>query len=314
MKKIFLLCVFAVVSSATLFYVPTFDFDGNLLETDGRFHVEHLSNGVWYPYNATLKEWAAILARGDKTYRVSQVMDYNRDFSDENGWDNFEHQVERAVPNKTCYGSAFSILRAHIQHGNYFHIITARKHFSSSIELAMRKFIESSLEENDFKLLQKSYLAYTAPLYNINTNKGWYGERVSTVKGTYEMYLRGCEFYGVGEPSWYARRQCNKTNECKALVVESLTENVDLFIKKGAYAVVSFSDDEEPNLSAVKEKMMNKLAVERPNVCFRVYDTSDMKKAKQININKACEDIPLDEDYESKSFLSAFNGEIVKAY
>jgi len=314
MQHFTLLVLLSTVASATVFYVPMFDFDGNLLETDGRFHIEHLVNNVWVPYNATLKEWADIQARGDKNYRVSPVMDCNRDFSDELGFDNFYNQVGRAVKDQNNYGSAYPILKAHIQHGMYCYVITARKHFASSLSSGVRSFLEASLAKDDYKKLQKAFISTTAPMYRINTKPGWYGERLQTPESTFDFYLRGCDFYGVGEPSWYARQSCNKSNECKASMVEELTKYSILFTKNNYTTVVSFLDDEEPNLSAVKDKMTKVLVSQYPKVCFRIYDTSNKKQAKMININDVCKKVPQNEDYEARIFLQTTGGTVINAY
>ena len=69
---------------------------------------------------------------------------------------------------------------------------------------------------------------------------------------------------------------------------------------------MSFYDDDSSNVKAVMARM-GQLAVEHPEICFRVYDTSNPKQAVQHDINRACDGLNPGADWQSAAFLRAVN-------
>jgi len=128
--------------------------------------------------------------------------------------------------------------------------------------------------------------------------------------------MRGCNFYAVSNPWMERRMACNETPACKAFMVARIVEQALAFGgDPSRLVVVSFFDDEKPNIEAVTNMMSQFLVPVHPEICFRVYDTSNPAlPAKQIDLSRVCASIAPGADWQSKLFLATTKGVHVNAF
>jgi hypothetical protein len=301
-----------VAAGATVNYVPLFDFDGNLVISGATVKLEHQDNltGQWRAYNASVLEWYLITMASEavqKTYRPSPIMDIYYDFTDEAGDGVFTRQVELAVPNKKNLGPAYPLWKEHVVRGVPFSMLTARGHDAENIRNGMDRMIQLTLAPSEYAALLKNFVATTLPQFGYNLAYGWWGEYMAVPENVYRTYLRSCNFWGVGNPWLEHRLPCSPTSACKALVVKRSVEHALAFTS--GTTVVSFYDDELPNIEAVKAMMKQYLAPAYPAICFRVYDTTNLAGAAvQNDLSAACAAIPPGDDWQSQSFLHSTRG------
>lgn len=293
-------------------YVPMFDFDGNLLTTASTVKLEHYENGVWVPRNLTTSEWAAVSERNDTSYRASQLMDMYWDYSDKDGDDAFERMALQAAENKSNFGPAYPFWRQHILRGIPYAMITARAHDPVNMKRGMEALMRRVFTAQEQHAIVKGFLSETAPIFDYDNKDGWWKKFFADENNVWNTYMRGCQFFPVSNEWLDARSECESSAACKAKTVSDLVANTLPYRTRGEQpqvTVMSFFDDEHPNLKAVREIMENELAVRHPEICFRIYDTSDLKApAKQIDINAACKNIPAGDDWQSQFFLSNYKG------
>ena len=293
-------------------YIPMFDYDGNLLTTDATVKLEHLEDGIWVQRNLTTAEWAAVSEANDTSYRESSVMDLYWDYSDKAGDDAFEIATLRAAENASNFGPAYPFWRQHILNGIPYVMITARSHDPVNIKRAMEALMRKVLTPQEQHTLVKNFLSETAPIFGFYDKEGWWKQFFSKEENVWNTYMRGCQFFAVSNEWMDARTNCATSALCKAKTVKDLVDNALAYKNHGEQpqvTVMSFYDDERPNLVAVRNIMESELALMHPEICFRIFDTSDLKgPAKQIDINEACKNIPVGDDWQSQFFLSHYKG------
>lgn len=310
---VILAAALAIVNGIKVNYIPMFDYDGNLLTTDANLKVEHLENGVWVPRNISSAEWSAIVQANDTTYRESTIMDFYWDYSDKAGDDAFEIATLRAAENESNFGPAYPFWRQHILNGIPYSIITARSHDAVNVKRAMNALMRKVFTEEEQHMIVKNFLAGTAEIFGYYDKEGWWKSFFSKEENIWNTYMRGCQFFPVSNEWLEGRSECGSaTGSCKAQTVKSLVANALPYKTRGEQpqiTVMSFFDDEQPNIEAVYAIMSTELVVEHPEICFRVYDTSDLKgTAKQLDIGSACKDIPVGDDWQSQFFLKHYKG------
>lgn len=293
-------------------YIPMFDYDGNLLTTDATVKLEHFENGVWVPRNLTTAEWAVVSEMNDTSYRESTLLDLYWDYSDKAGDDALELATLRAAQNESNFGPAYPFWRQHIINGIPYVMITARSHDPVNVKRAMEALMRKMLTSQEQHMLVKNFLSETAPIFGFDEREGWWKQYFSDERNVWNTYMRGCQFFSVSNEWLDSRSSCATSALCKAKTVKDLVANSIPYKTRGEQpqvTVMSFYDDERPNINAVKNIMEKELAIAHPEICFRVYDTSDLKgPAKQIDINEACKNIPLGDDWQSQFFLSNYRG------
>jgi len=298
----------AFCAPKTINYVPMFDFDVNLLRTDARLMVVHRVNDQWIPINVTDEEWAWM--KNDPDYKKNPDMDFYRQDSDEEGYDTFKNQILRAIQNPNNFGSAYSLWKKHVVHGVPFFMITARSHFPASIRDGMEALIRHTFNENEMGELCRNFVQ-GGVMYDMIPDMGWWGEAYRDPDNIIRNYMYAGEYIAVSNQFWAFRHNCTKTEECKAVVVRSLVPYAVAFERyakkheKDQLSVMSFFDDTKENVVAVMNEM-KLLALEHPEICFRIYDTHDPKQYSQIDINRACMGIEPGMDWQSAEFHNAF--------
>jgi len=301
------LVVLGLCAPKTINYVPMFDFDINLLHTDAKLMAVHRVNNQWVPVNVTDEEWAWMKDRPD--YKKNPNMDFYRQDSDEEGYDTFKMQTLRAIQNPDNFGSAYPLWKSHVIHGVPFFIITARSHFPASIRDGMEVLIRRTFTQNEMEEMFKN-IVEMGIIYGLSPVKGWWGEAYRDSDNILTNYLHGCEFIAVSSPYWAFRHNCTLTELCKALTVRNLVPYAQAFQRyaeehsQEQLTVMSFFDDTKENVVAVMNEM-KLLAVEHPEICFRVFDTHDTKQYVQYDINKACDGIEPGQDWQAKDFHAA---------
>jgi len=298
----------SLCTAKTINYVPMFDFDFNLLQTDARLMAMHYENGQWVPINVTDQEWAKM--KDDPNYKKNPNMDFYRQYSDEEGYDTFKYQILRAINDPNNFGSAFPLWKKHVVNGVPFFIITARSHFPASIRSAMDTMIRRVLSTNELSDLERNFVKNGAT-YGLLADDGWWGEAYRNSDNILTNYLYGCDFFPVSQPFWAFRHNCSTTALCKAYVVRQLLPYALAFETNAKnrneeqISVMSFFDDDKDNVNAVMDEM-KLLAVERPEICFRVFDTHDRSQFAQYDINEACQGIEPGKDWQASYFHSLY--------
>jgi len=300
------LVVAGLCAPSTVNYVPMFDFDINLLRTDARLMVMHFVDGQWIPINVTDDDWAWM--KDDPSYKKNPNLDFYRQYSDEEGYDTFKNQIIRAIQNPDNFGSAFLLWKNHVMHGVPFFMITARSHFPESMRDGMETLIRKTFNPSELDAMRQNFMD-AGRIYGLEPTKGWWGEAYCNGDNIIRNFMYGCEFFSVSSPYWAFRNNCSKVEYCKAMVVRSLVPYAVAFERaaqargESQLSVMSFYDDTKENVDAVEDEM-KMLAVEHPEICFRVYDTHDTKKYVQIDINAACQGVDPGKDWQSSDFHS----------
>ena len=257
----------------------------------------------------TDEEWQEL--RNDPAYQKNPNMDFYRQYGDEEGVDTFKKQILRALQNRNNLGSAYPLWKQHVLRGVPFFMITARSHFPASMRMGMEAFIRADFSEQELKTMRTNFVQ-SGTVYDLRADMGWWGEAYRDPNVVFQNYLHGCEFYPVSSPYWAFRHSCGSVAECKAFVVSELVPYALAFERDAQQrgeeqtTVMSFYDDDSSNVKAVMARMVQ-LAAEHPEICFRVYDTSNPKQAVQHDINRACDGLNPGADWQSAAFLRAVN-------
>ena len=245
-------------------------------------------------------------------------MDFYRQYGDEEGADTFKRQILRALQNRNNLGAAYPLWKQHVLRGVPFFMITARSHFPASMRMGMEAFIRADFSESELATMRRSFVQ-SGTVYDLRADKGWWGEAYRDPNIVFENYLHGCEFYPVSSPFWAFRHSCGSVAECKAFVVAELVPYALAFGRAAQQhgeeqtTVMSFYDDDNSNVKAVMARM-EQLAAAHPEICFRVYDTSNPQQAVQHDINRACDGLNPGADWQSAAFLRAVNASHRLAY
>ena len=241
--------------------------------------------------------------KNDPDYKANPDMDFYRQYSDEEGPETFKLQILRALRDRNNLGAAFPLWKQHVLRGVPFFMITARSHFPANMKLGMDAFVRATFTEQELAQARQSF-KMTGETYGIPAAMGWWGEAYTDPNAVLANYFHGCEFHPVSSPFWAFRHNCSGVPACKAAAVTQMLPYALAFGQHSSGAqttVMSFYDDDKSNALAVQKRMVE-LAAQYPDICFRLYDTSDMTTAVQIDINDACNKIAPGADWQATAF------------
>ena len=282
--------------------MPIFDFDGNLLTTKADHKRERYdaATGTWIPVNITWTDFCELPAAEQALYRPSTQMYIYWDYTDQGGDDTMLEQVLEALENRTNLGAAVPFLHEHVRRGVPFNILTGREHSVANMRRAVEQFLRLTMSAEDLVLGTKRFVTETASVFGFRTENGWWGEYLASEDRAWKQYMDGCRLIAVLDPWYTARHPCGTDSAlCKAEEIRALMGDILPFTHTNKTVVVSFFDDELPNVHAVEKIFVEELVGAYPEVCFRIYDTSDLQTAKRKDYSAVCSELG-ENDWETQ--------------
>lgn len=261
--------------------VYKFDWDNNILNLPTKIKLYKDNKPIY----VSTSEFAEL--RGNSEYEVrNDAFEEFRDYGYRGEKAFIEDTVKAIKDNK--WAPSFKKFKEALIYCNFFAIITARGHAPKTIENGVRVFINYGLGANE-KIIFKNNL------------KKIYGDLpfVDLVNA----YLKEQKYYPVSSEDFQKQfglsGDADKPEIAKQIAskdfvdyIESISKRLDIkdirIIKpksKGPLLIsVGFSDDDKKNVESM-EKFMQQLKIDKPNMTFVLYDTSNPNKTKKTIIN-----------------------------
>lgn len=262
--------------------VYKFDWDDNILKLPTK--IKLYKNGK--PLYVSTSEFAEL--RNNPEYVIkSDAYDEFRDYG-VRGEDAFIEDTKIAIKNNN-HAPSFKKFKEALIHGNYFAIITARGHAPETIKKGVRTFINLALTPDEKISFKK-------------TLKQIFGDL--PFNDLVEKYLSKQRYYPVSSPEFQSKfgsvSGADKPEIAKQIASKDFIEYIEKVAKKldakdvrilkqkskGPLVIsVGFSDDDKKNVKAMTD-FMKILKIEKPEMNFVIYDTSNPKDVKKMVIER----------------------------
>lgn len=198
----------------------------------------------------------------------------------------FTDDVKKSILDKK-FGPSFKKLKECIKYGNFFAVITARGHSPKILQSGVKIIIEQCFSQNEKTLLKR-------------TLKKIYGKY--SFDDLVDKYLSDCRFYPVSSSEFSEEfnlphpgydtenRKCLSSKhfisyvECQLKTMKK--DDIRIVNGGGRGKVtmkVGFSDDDKKYVKSMVDHL-TLLKIDKPEISFKVYDTSNPKKVETIII------------------------------
>lgn len=249
-----------------------FDFDENILSLDTKLYLEKFENNKWIDVTFNSKEFKNIII-DNITYRCKENFNYAfSEFSDYGirGNKAFMIDVKNALGNKK-FGPAWKLFKETIINGNFFLIVTARRHSKKTLQNAIEYIVDYSLTPYEKELM----------LLNLANFRKLYKKPEIDKKKLLKKYFNNCRYVGVMsnefEKTFKNKIQNKKlsTGEKKELVIKDFIKYVHKYTEKlHAKASINFSDDTIETVEYIEKIFKHELSHIYP-YDFSISNTSD---------------------------------------
>jgi len=276
-----------------------FDWDDNILHMPTKIHMEHKRfDGVWEPVELSTSTFA--LVRADvEHYRPPTDGGWEaafRDFADPEHEDEPNKFIEDTMDALAEVSSgvkpspSYNTFKKTLVEGRLFAIVTARGHAPSTIEKAVRLFIENALSPLERQIMMSNLRGYRRWLDKV--------EDFGTDEEELDYYLGMCRYSAVTYGGFKERMAndpiykeklavattASRPELAKEFAIRDFVEHVfHMLRRKGGLArsvAIGFSDDDKGNVKSVSNYIRAELSKRFDGIKFVVYDTSDRSLAK----------------------------------
>ena len=277
-----------------------FDWDDNILHMPTKIRMEYRADGSDKWEKVELSTATFALVRADTAhYRPPQPggwADAFRNFADSDaaGEPNcFLEDTLTALSRIALGGSqspSYNTFRKMLVEGRLFAIVTARGHAPSTIEKAVRIFIEKALTPLEREVM----------LSNLRGYRRWFdnAETFGSDDEELDFYLSMCRDFTVTSGGFKERMaadpiygeklasatQASKPELAKEFAVRDFVEHIFHMLQRTGRlnrpVAIGFSDDDKGNVASVSAFIRSELSKRFDGIKFVVYDTSDRTLAK----------------------------------
>lgn len=276
-----------------------FDWDDNILHMPTKILMEHRGNdGVWRPVELSTSSFA--LVRGDlEHYRPPTEGGWDaafRCFADPERDGEPNHFIEdtmdalRRVADGEKPSPSYATFKKTLVEGRIFAIVTARGHAPSTIERAVRLFIEYALTPLERATMMSNLRGYRRWLDKV--------ENFGTDEEELDYYLGMCRYSAVTYNGFRERMAndpiyreklaiattASRPELAKEFAIRDFVEHVFHMLQRtgglGRSVAIGFSDDDKGNVKSVSNYIKAELSRRFDGIKFVVYDTSDKTLTK----------------------------------
>lgn len=276
-----------------------FDWDDNILHMPTKILMEHRGNdGVWRPVELSTSTFA--LVRGDaEHYRPPSEGGWDaafRCFADPERDGEPNHFIEdtmdalRRVADGEKPSPSYATFKKTLVEGRIFAIVTARGHAPSTIERAVRLFIEYALTPLERATMMSNLRGYRRWLDKV--------ENFGTDEEELDYYLGMCRYSAVTYNGFRERMAndpiyreklaiattASRPELAKEFAIRDFVEHVFHMLQRtgglGRSVAIGFSDDDKGNVKSVSNYIKAELSRRFDGIKFVVYDTSDKTLTK----------------------------------
>lgn len=276
-----------------------FDWDDNILHMPTKILMEHRGNdGVWRPVELSTSSFA--LVRGDlEHYRPPSEGGWDaafRCFADPERDGEPNHFIEdtmdalRRVADGEKPSPSYATFKKTLVEGRIFAIVTARGHAPSTIERAVRLFIEYALTPLERETMMSNLRGYRRWLDKV--------EDFGTDDEELDYYLGMCRYSAVTYDGFRERMAndpiyreklavattASRPELAKEFAIRDFVEHVFHMLQRtgglGRSVAIGFSDDDKGNVKSVSNYIKAELSRRFDGIKFVVYDTSDKTLTK----------------------------------
>jgi hypothetical protein len=254
------------INTDRLFYY-CFDWDDNLLYMPTKIHMEKKEGDTWIPISVSTKQFSEIrnnndwkLLNDDPDQAFSEFRDYGK-----RGDTAFIEDVKISIRDEK-FGPSWGDFIECLSNGAIFAIITARGHESKIIKNAVKWIIDNCLNDDQIYTMYNNLLKFS---YFFSTDTEEYSKildnSVPSESKLIKDYLEHCDFVGVSAPS--RGGSAKNPEKAKEIVLLEFKEKINKYAeRRGAKAIIGFSDDDVKNVKHV-EDLVDNLNKERfPNI------------------------------------------------
>ncbi len=276
-----------------------FDWDDNILHMPTKIKMEHKTkNGVWVPVEVSTATFA--LVRTDTEHYRPPA---------DGGWkEAFKHFADPendAEPNRFIEDTMTALARVAggekpspsystfcktLVEGRIFAIVTARGHAPSTIEKAVRLFIDVALTPLERQIMMSNLRGYRKCFDKV--------EKFGTDEEELDYYLRMCRYAAVTYDGFKKRMAddpiyseklafaaaSSKPELAKEFAIRDFVEHVFHMLQRtgglSRSVAIGFSDDDKGNVKSVSKYIKAELSRRFEGIKFVVYDTSDKTLSK----------------------------------
>ena len=282
------------------FKVYIFDCDDNILHMPTNIRMEHLypATGQWVPVEVSTSTFA--LVRTDtEHYRAPSVGGWKeafRNFADPEREGEPNHFIEDTMTALARVSAgekpspSYNTFKKTLVEGRLFAIVTARGHAPSTIEQAVRLFIENALTPLERETMMSNLRGYRKWLDKVET--------FGTDEEELDYYLGMCRYAAVTYDGFKARMAedpiykeklatattAAKPELAKEFAIRDFVEHIFHMLRRtgglGRSVAIGFSDDDKGNVKSVSNYIRAELSRRFDGIKFVVYDTSDRTLSK----------------------------------
>ena len=277
-----------------------FDWDDNILHMPTRILMEHKGeDGVWRGVELSTSTFA--LVRTDTAHYRPPPGGWDEAFKNFADAAPGEPEAQNAFLADTMAALArvsrggraspsFATFRKTLIEGRLFAIVTARGHAPSTIEKAVRLFIDNALTPLERETMMSNLRGYRRWLDRVET--------FGTDAQELDYYLGMCRYSAVtnalfkrrmAEDPVYGEKLATasvaaRPELAKEFAIRDFVEHVFHMLKrKGGFdrpVAIGFSDDDKGNVASVSNYIRSELSKRFRGIKFVVYDTSDRTLSK----------------------------------
>ena len=276
-----------------------FDWDDNILHMPTKIRMEHRTiDGTWEPVELSTSTFA--LVRADvEHYRPPSDGGWDaafRNFADPERDGETNHFIEDTMEAlaKVSAGEkpspSYNTFKKTLVEGRIFAIVTARGHAPSTIERAVRLFIENALSPLERETMMSNLRGYRKWLDKV--------EEFGTDAEELDYYLSMCRYSAVTYGGFKARMAddpiyreklavattASRPELAKEFAIRDFVEHVFHMLRRtgglGRSVAIGFSDDDKGNVKSVSNYIRSELSKRFDGIKFVVYDTSDRTLTK----------------------------------
>lgn len=275
-----------------------FDWDDNILHMPTRIYLEKKdANGNWVDHSVSTSLFAVI--RGDtENYRAPQG-DWELAFKDFQDYEGDQESgflkdtraaLEPVLTGGTSPAPSFTRLKETLIEGRLFAIVTARGHAPSSIQAAVKLFIDLVLTSEEKETMLANLRGYQAAFDRETKEK--------TDEEVLAYYLSLNRYHAVTNPKFKEWLHAVGGQEAahenpKQFAIRDFVEHVARLMQQSEEGLghrsisVGFSDDDVENVRAVEKYIQEELSRRFPSVKFVIYDTSDssMENGRKVVVS-----------------------------
>ena len=185
---------------------------------------------------------------------------------------------------------SYNTFRKTLIEGRIFAIVTARGHAPSTIEKAVRVFIDNALTPLERQTMMSNLRGYRKVLDKVET--------FGTDEEELDYYLGMCRYSAVTYDGFKERMandpvykeklaiatNASKPELAKEFAIRDFVEHVFHMLQRtgglGRSVAIGFSDDDKGNVKSVSNYIKSELSRRFDGIKFVVYDTSDRSLSK----------------------------------